>query len=249
MKIAGFLPESYQDHPDGLSSVIFTSGCNFYCPACHARQSVFPQEEYSNEEVEKLLRRIERKKKSVDKVVFCGGEPTLQEDLFLICMRLKGQGFKIKLDTNGSNPGVLEEVIGAVDYLALEIKAPRELYDAATGRKADSDGVQDRVQESIKLRRAFHGYELRTTIWPIAVNGSIRLMTEKEAEEMAEWVAGFAGRESKWFLQSFHARGKKDMIDGRFSAENLPEEMQKTPQSLLEKLQKVIGKYFDCRIR
>jgi len=223
MRIAGFIPESYQDHPHGLSSVIFTSGCNFSCPACHARNWVFAQEEYSDEEVEKLLRRIERNKKFINKIVLCGGEPTLQSDLEDFCRYIKkklGKDFSIKLDTNGYNPEVIARLLQEelVNYVAMDVKAPPGLYNAVTGREVDLA----RIEESMRVATRFPYYEFRTTIAPVLRNGNISYMTTEETGEIAKWISSCTGKlESRYFLQPFVARSKEEMMDERFSKENL----------------------------
>ena len=242
MKINEFRKISTIDYPRKLASVIFTPSCNFSCPACHARHVVYGESRYSEKDVFSYL---DFAKGFVDAVVLCGGEPTLQPGLEDFCGRFKKrfQEKLLKLDTNGTNPSVLEDLLkeNLIDYVALDVKGPKNLYPQITGQ--DYFDFRE-FEKSIVLTTRFPAYEFRTTIWPIAVDGEIRFMNLKEIEEMASWVSEYARKESKWYLQQFIARDKDEMIEERFSTENLSEEMRKTPQNLLEKIQQVMRKYF-----
>ena len=109
MKIGGFMKQSFVDFPATIAAVIFTSGCNLNCWYCHNRQLIDgTQEDYTLEEI---LEFLESRKGFIDGVVISGGEPTLQPDLFDVILTLKSRGFKVKLDTNGTNPQILRQVL------------------------------------------------------------------------------------------------------------------------------------------
>lgn len=236
MKIKAFLSESYQDY-DGLTSMIFMHGCNLACKACYAKKMLDEKDLLDEAQV---LHRLERKKKYINKVTISGGEASLQPDLPEFINQLKCKGFKIKLDTNGFSPLVLDSIGGLVDYIALDVKGPKELYPAIVGKKIEMTDYDF----TLKRLRNFSDYELRTTIVPIDRGDKISFITEQEADSMANWISYVIDKNSKWFIQPFTSRTQNEMIDSRFSIENLPREMHRTPKSLLEQIQKSISKYF-----
>ena len=132
MHIGGMQKNSLIDYPGKLSSVIFFSGCNFDCPFCHnpelARGSAACQADLTASNICNFL---EQRQGFLDGVVLSGGEPTLQNDLEELCIRIKGFGFPVKLDTNGSRPKVLEGLIEKklVDYIAMDLKTDPVLFE------------------------------------------------------------------------------------------------------------------------
>ena len=127
MKIGGFLKYSMIDYPGNISSVVFTCGCNFRCGYCHNPELVIPnylkKEEYISEK--SVFDYILKNKNMLDAVVISGGEPCLQKDIISFISEIKKNGFKIKLDTNGTFPDVLDELISCnlLDYIAMDIKS------------------------------------------------------------------------------------------------------------------------------
>lgn len=243
MKILGFLSESFQDWDAGLASVIFTGGCSYACPACYAGKLVRNEEQHTTEEI---LKRLERKKAYVNKVVICGGEPTIHEDLPAFLGKIKEKGLLIKLDTNGTRPKMLQELLDnkLVDYAAMDIKGPKELYSNLTGRK-DLD-LKEEVEVGMKLLTKFPGYEFRTTIFPLydSDKSSFRWMTPEEISEMSRWIVENTEKNDHLhYLQKFTARSKEEMIDPRFSKELLPKEYHETPDTLLLQMQEAARKY------
>ncbi|MEN6445142.1 MAG: anaerobic ribonucleoside-triphosphate reductase activating protein, partial [Candidatus Cloacimonas sp.] len=134
MKIGGLQKFSLLDYPGELSAIIFTQGCNFRCPYCHNPELVDPIRYSPLLNTERVLRFLYKRHKKLSAVVITGGEPTLQEDLIPFLKLIKAMRYKIKLDTNGSRPEVLQEIIeqNLVDYFAMDIKAPIELYKIIT---------------------------------------------------------------------------------------------------------------------
>jgi pyruvate formate lyase activating enzyme len=250
MKILGFQPESYMDWQKGLASVIYTGNCNFNCPSCHAGGLIKKEEQIDEKSV---LKKLEARKRFLNKVVICGGEPTLERDLPNFMRKLKDLGFLVKLDTNGSNPEILEGVVGArlVDYVAMDIKAPRQLYAQIT----DTPNLDlSNIERSIKAVSSLQDYEFRTTLWPIydpADQSRIRWMSPQEIGEMASWIVDITGgKNHKYFLQKFQARGQEEMIDKKFGKENLAEEYQSTPDLLMKECLVEARKYIpNCEIR
>ncbi len=167
--IGGFHKQSLIDYPDNISAVIFTCGCNFSCNYCHNPQLIDSDlKDHSNrlsEEV--ILNWINKNSQMLDAVVITGGEPTLHSSLPSFIQKIKKFGIKVKLDTNGTNPDMLEKLIadGLVDYVAMDIKAPLSLmrYRKVVGDILD-DPLLKKVMQSVKiLNRKLIDCEFRTT--------------------------------------------------------------------------------------
>ncbi len=137
MKLAGFVPLSLCDYPGRVAAVVFTQGCNFRCPWCHNGHllplAADPAQAVSEAHVLSVL--AERRKR-LGGVVVSGGEPTLQPALPRFLRSLKALGLDVKLDTNGSHPQVLRQLLAdrLLDYVAMDVKAPWERYAALTGQ-------------------------------------------------------------------------------------------------------------------
>lgn len=246
MKITGFLPESFQDCDEGLSSVVFIGQCNYRCPACHARKIVFGEQRYRYEDV---LRQIERKKRKVVDdlwVVVTGGEPTIRFGLKPFLQDLRKLGVKIKLDTNGSNHVKLEELReeGLVDHVAMDFKGPSLLYSRLTGMEY-IDRRDSALLKGLGAVTFFPSYEIRTTVVPVLDDGRLRWFTEQEARDMAKHIASYShdGEYTRYFLQPFVSRDEDEMMDARFSKQQLPFEMQQTPEDVMQMVYKTVKKH------
>jgi pyruvate formate lyase activating enzyme len=162
MLIGGLLKFSLIDYPGKVAAVIFTQGCNYRCPFCHNPELVLPERFNPSRDVEEVFTFLEKRRGQIQGIVITGGEPTIHHDLKDFLRRIKPMGFLIKLDTNGSNPKVLEEIIkeGLVDLFAMDIKSSLQGYARATGVAADLEAVQ----ASIRLIKASGvKYIFRTT--------------------------------------------------------------------------------------
>ena len=150
MLIGGFQRVSFIDFPGKVCSIIFTVGCNFRCPYCHNYRLVLEEEikNLSLIPVDEVFRYLEKRKRKINAVEFTGGEPTLQSDILEIMNRIKQLGLAIKLDTNGTNPNILEKAIeeDLVDYIAMDIKAPLERYSELTGVNVDIGLIQESIE-------------------------------------------------------------------------------------------------------
>ncbi len=149
--IKGFVESSFLDWPGRVAAVLFTPGCNFRCPFCHNGPLVLTPHEFEDIPIEYVRESLEGHLGWVDGVVVTGGEPTVWPGLKGLLEALGGFGLPIKLDTNGSDPEALKNLIdaGLVQAVALDIKAPLtpEAYAAATGGKADVS----KVAESLRI--------------------------------------------------------------------------------------------------
>ena len=162
MAIVGIDKLSLLDYEDKVSVVLFSKACNFRCPFCHNGDSVLGAEEELN--FNDILAFLKTRVGLVDAVVFSGGEPTLEPDLEVKIKAVKSLGFLIKLDTNGTNPELLEKLLNdqVVDYVAMDIKNSPSLY-------AETAGINNVNIENIKKSIAIimnkaPDYELRTTL-------------------------------------------------------------------------------------
>lgn len=163
MIIGGLLKLSLIDFPQGTPCiVIFTAGCNLRCPFCHNADLV--AKKVQPIETEEVLAFLNSRKGIVPAVVFSGGEPLLQEDIYDYLKTVKQMGYKIKLDTNGTLPERLALTIstGLVDYVAMDIKAPLSKYSLACGKIVDTA----KIKESIGILKTLDvDYEFRTTVF------------------------------------------------------------------------------------
>jgi pyruvate formate lyase activating enzyme len=127
------------DYPCRVAAVIFTQGCNFRCPFCHNGQLIDRQGIALLDE-EAVFAQIAERRNRLGGVVVTGGEPTLQGDLPQFLHRLQQLGLAVKLDTNGSQPDVLQGLIAdrLVNYFAMDIKAPWDKYDRLAGQACDT---------------------------------------------------------------------------------------------------------------
>jgi pyruvate formate lyase activating enzyme len=161
MIIGGLQKTSLIDYPGKVSCVCFVSGCNFRCPYCHNPDLVQnPGNAFLDEGT--FLGFIKERQGFLDGVVISGGEPTLQSDLPAFLSRIKREGYSVKLDTNGSHPRMLRDLIGKrlVDYVAMDIKTDPSLYPLYMQREIDPECIRG----SIKLIMASDiPYEFRTT--------------------------------------------------------------------------------------
>jgi pyruvate formate lyase activating enzyme len=170
MKVAGIIEESKNHHPGALAYVILTQGCNFKCHYCYNSPSakIFDNEEVSDTKIDEILSFLEINKKKYGAVVISGGEPTMHKDLPNVLKKIKSLDLQVRLETNGTNPQILSEVVreGLVDYVAMDIKAPLE-----TDKYKDIAGVSittsqlGKINKSIRiLTRSNVEYEIRTTL-------------------------------------------------------------------------------------
>ena len=164
MYIGGFQKISLLDYPQKICSIIFTVGCNFRCIYCYNRPLVLPEFYPKTLSFSEIRDYLKKRKGLIDAVVFTGGEPTIQPDLMERMLELRQLGFLIKLDTNGAKPEIVEKCIKeeAVDYIAMDVKAPLEKYKFITQVNVDTN----KILQSIKIIKSFPAYEFRTTVFP-----------------------------------------------------------------------------------
>lgn len=161
MKIGGLQKLSLIDYPGKTAAVIFTQGCNFRCSYCHNPELVYPDRFSEPILFEYVYEFLKGKRGFLDGIVFSGGEPTLQDDLVDRIREIRSMGYAVKLDTNGSNPRVLAEVLPILDYVAMDIKAPvGDKYTRVCGMPIDE---YDIFVSMLLIKASGVPHEFRTT--------------------------------------------------------------------------------------
>lgn len=191
VKIKGIQKLSTIDYPGRLACILFTGGCNFRCKYCH-NPELIPLENAEMETIseEAVLDFLEQRRGKLDGVSITGGEPTLHRDLPELIRKIKDSGFLVKLDTNGTNPEMVERLIreGLVDYWAMDVKQVPEKYEALTGF-----GKVELLRKSMKLiMGAGVEYEFRSTI----------LADEHSKADLVGMAKMIEGAE-RYYLQNF----------------------------------------------
>jgi len=163
MIFGGLQKNSLIDFPGKVSCVLFLNGCNFDCPYCHNPDLLNnnpDQAESLNEE--RFFDFLATRKGLLDGVVISGGEPTLHDELPRLCRKIKGMGFALKLDTNGSRPQRIQEIIDQqlVDYIAMDIKTEPYCYELCAKKDFDSTRV---LASARVIMESNLPYEFRTT--------------------------------------------------------------------------------------
>lgn len=164
MRIGGFQRFSLLDYPGKLSAIVFTQGCNFRCPYCHNPGLVDPQRFTESIPEAVVLEFLVKRAGKLSALTVTGGEPLLQADLEIFLTSVKELGYLIKLDTNGSFSKRLERIIkqGLVDYIAMDLKAPLDLYKLVVQTEVESSAILDSMD---LIRSSGKPYEFRTTLF------------------------------------------------------------------------------------
>lgn len=190
MDFVGIDKFSLLDYDGYVSVVLFAPTCNFRCPFCHNGTSVLNSN--SSIKFDDILSFLKSRKELIDAVVITGGEPTLMNDLVDKIVAIRNLGFKIKLDTNGTNPETLSYLINnkLIDYVAMDIKNSFDKYCLTSGVKSIN---LDNISKSISLIMSSGiDYEFRTTLVE-------EFHTSKDMLEIAKLLQG----SKRYFLQKF----------------------------------------------
>lgn len=180
MRIGGIQKTSLIDYPDHICAILFTIGCNFRCPYCHNPELV--DESATPTEFEDALSIIKPRINVLDAVTITGGEPTIHEDLPACIRSIRGLGLKVKLDTNGTNPEMLEALLaeGLLDYVAMDIKAPLHLYSKTVAHPVNTSAIEKSIT---MLIAGSTPYEFRTTV--------VKTLLPREAfKDIGEMIKG-----------------------------------------------------------
>ena len=209
MRLGGLMKMTLLDFPGRVACTVFTVGCNMRCPFCHnASLVVHPEELLDDEEFFAFLK---KRQGMLDGVCITGGEPLLHLDLPYFLSRIRALGYETKLDTNGTYPKALREIVeaGLLDYVAMDIKSPLSKYGAVSGLGRIPEGIEESV--SYLLSGAVP-YEFRTTVVD-------ELHEPCDFAAIGEWIRGA----ERYYLQTFKDSG--DLI-GEGLTSPTPEKMR-----------------------
>ena len=236
IKIGGLQKLTLIDYPSRVACTVFLVGCNFKCPWCYNSQLV-TEDKASQREIipeDEFFAFLKQRQGFLEGVVVCGGEPTMYEDLPQFIKKIKNLKYLVKLDTNGSNPSLLKNLIEEklIDYVAMDVKLPKERY-----KEVFKNVSVNKIEQSIKiLKKSNIDFELRTTVVP-------KVLTKKDIIEITKWITALPPKEKplKYFLQDFKP---KDTIDKEF------EKLTPYPREYLLEIQRAISPFFEvCGIR
>ena len=209
MLIAGFQKTTLLDYPGYLACTVFTPGCNMRCPFCHNADLFAPDFSVAEEEV---FAHLKKRAGILEGVCVTGGEPTLQKDLPEFLAKVKALGYRVKLDTNGTDPEMLKRIAreGLADYAAMDIKFSPERYGAVSGRpNIDMDAIRESVAFLLSGGLPF---EFRTTVVH-------ELHSPEDFEAIAAWVDGAP----RYYLQCY--RDSEQVYRREFTPPS-PEELE-----------------------
>ena len=222
MYLGGIQKLTLLDYPGKLACTVFTSGCNYRCPFCHnAALVTHPSESVS---VDYVLEFLKKRRGVLQGVCVSGGEPLLQPDTPELLAQIRSLGYSVKLDTNGSFPERLRQVVeaGLVDYVAMDVKNSPAAYGETVGREDfDLSGVSESIRY---LLSGAVDYEFRTTV--VRKFHDVQRLTA-----LAQWISGA----KRYYLQAFEDSG--DLISEGLHGYD-PEE--------LEKLRDAVAKVLPC---
>ena len=210
MEIGGIQKMTLLDYPGKVACTVFLPGCNLRCPYCHNSSLVIPERISQGIQEDDLMDFLERRRGKLDGVCITGGEPTVHRELPELILKIRKLGFLVKLDTNGSNPKMLQKLIAQnmLDYVAMDIKNSPKLY----GKTCGGISILEEVKKSAALLMEDRvDYEFRTTVCkPFHDRESMR--------DIGQWIQGA----KRYFIQNFEDSG--DLIGrgmGPFSQQEL----------------------------
>ena len=187
--IDGFDKLTLLNYPDKVACTIFTKGCNFKCPFCHNSSLISLDKE--NDKYKEVISYLNKRKGILDGVCITGGEPLIHKSTKELIKEIKDMGFLVKLDTNGSNPNALKELIdeNLIDYVAMDIKNTFDKYEMTIGCKTNIDNIKMSIDviESSNI-----DYEFRTTI-----------VKELHTFDDIKGIVNMLDKKSKYYIQNF----------------------------------------------
>lgn len=192
LAIGGMVPFSTLDYPGRLAAVVFCQGCPWSCSYCHNPhlQPIRPARDWVDVRDE-----LRRRRGLLEAVVFSGGEPLMQPGLARALAEIRMMGFRTGLHTSGHDPEHLERLLPRLDWVGLDIKAPRQRYPDITG----SLGSGEQAWMSLaRLQEGGTRHEVRSTWHP-------RLLHAGDLLELAASLAESGVQE--WVIQVFRAEG------------------------------------------
>ncbi|MBP3284836.1 MAG: anaerobic ribonucleoside-triphosphate reductase activating protein [Clostridia bacterium] len=203
MRIGGYEKLSTVDYPGELACSIFLVGCNFNCGYCHNPSLISGDGNYI--EKKEVMEYLKLRRDMLDAVCISGGEPTCNPDLKDFIKEIKALGYKVKLDTNGTHPEVIEELLQEklIDYIAMDIKASPKKYRKVVGREVDLEVLKKSIEV---IKKSGIQHEFRTTYLPIL-----------DRNDINEIAHTFVNRGDKYFLQQFRNTVTNDPVYHNFA--------------------------------
>lgn len=194
LTVAGWVPINMLDWEGRLVTTVFVAGCNFRCPFCHNPELVSAPTHPATIPFSTVEEHLTAKADWLDGVVLSGGEPTINPALLPLARRIKQLGLGLKLDTNGSKPDVLSEMLSEdlLDYVAMDVKSSPERYAKAVRRPVSVEAVQRSIE---LITEAGIDHEFRTTMVPTLVDRTDALK-----------IAAMVARGNKYVLQQFNPK-------------------------------------------
>jgi len=194
--IKGFIETSFVDWPGRSCAVLFLAGCNFRCPFCHNHPLVLDPDGLASFPLEEVIANLHPLKKWLGGVCISGGEPTLDPKLPELLSLLRQEGFSLKIDTNGSRPEVLAELLSLdlLEMISMDVKAPlvQEKYDRCAGVRVDLGMIRRSIE---LIRNSGLEHEFRMTVLP----------DHHSSGDVVAWAAEL-GKDSKMKLQNYNPR-------------------------------------------
>ncbi len=197
MKIFGLQKFTLIDYPGKLACIIFTGNCNFRCPYCHNPCLVLDPESQDEIKHETFFDFLKKRQGKLDGVVISGGEPTLQNGLKEFIEEVKRLNFLVKLDTNGSNPQIVKDLISEelIDYLGIDYKAPSNKYQRVSMNKnVKGKNILNFINHAVK-NLGNDNIDIRTTVHK-------DILSEDDLSQM--WNELFINKVKKWTLQQYN---------------------------------------------
>lgn len=193
MRIGGLIKSSCMDSPRRKAAMVLLQGCNMRCPYCHDPSLVVPACFNEPLDEDHVISYLKRHRRFLDAVVVSGGEPTIHKDLPDFMMKIHAFGLPITLETNGTNPDMIRELLhlGLLNFIAMDVKAPLEEYIASTGCRIKAEAIKASIWI---IKHSGVDHEFRTTVVP-------GLHTVPELKEIANLVRGA----NRYVLQAFRS--------------------------------------------
>ena len=264
MKIGGLQKTTLIDYPGKIACTVFLSGCNFRCPWCYSSELVLPEKIKKQPKISEkdFFKFLKERKGLLEGCILCGGEPTINEDLPDFIKKIKKFGYLVKLDTNGSNPEMLKDLISKklIDYVAMDIKAPTEnqkstrssdwvarldnrakfkdKYEQAAGVKINLENIKKSIEV---IKNSGIDYEFRMTVVP-------GIHTKEDILQIAREISPA----KKFYLQNFNI--SKPLLGPSFSryarSREAGQELKPYREEYLLEIKKEISPFFKfCEIR
>jgi len=264
MIIAGLQRNTLIDYPGKIACVVFLAMCNFRCPWCYSSELVLPLKIANQPRIleQDFFNFLKERKGLLEGVVICGGEPTINKDLPNFIEKIKQLGFFVKLDTNGSNPEMLKDLVraGFVDYVAMDIKGPvgpnfKFSFDASRRIPRRvlfnfQSNPNDQIKKTVYEKIIGEGVKIEDIVESVkflksgAVDFEFRttcvpgVHQKEDFLQIADWIGG---ENVKYYLQSFRA---EKTIDPEF------EKVKPFQEEYLKEIAKEISPYFKvCQLR